>query len=138
MATHPSHALNHIHLILTAWVSDSPMTTDEGIAWLRSLVTLIDMQILLNAQAIYCEDLGNEGVTGLVGLTTSHASFHSWHDVPRPFVNLDIYSCKTFDVSKVIEFVKDTFMMTEYSYLLIDRENGKNEIVDQGRFRCKQ
>lgn len=123
------HSLNHIHLILTAWVRQSPMTDLEGEDWLRGLVDVINMQILMNADAIYCEDLGNEGVTGLVGLTTSHASFHSWHDVEKPFINFDVYSCKTFSVDDVIDYIQKTYPMTECSYMLIDRENGKNEIL---------
>ncbi len=125
--------LNHIHLLVTAWVDNPPMTADAGTDWLRELVDIIDMQILMNAQAIYCEDLGNEGVTGIVGLTTSHASFHSWHDAPRPFINIDVYSCRDFDTTKVFEHLRKVWDMKEASYLLIDREDGKNEILAKGR-----
>ena len=125
--------LNHIHLLVTAWVDTPPMTADAGTDWLRELVDIIDMQILMNAQAIFCEDLGNEGVTGIVGLTTSHASFHSWHDAPRPFINIDVYSCRSFDTDAVFEHLRKEWGMHEASFMLIDREDGKNEVLAQGR-----
>jgi S-adenosylmethionine/arginine decarboxylase-like enzyme len=71
--------LNHRHIIVTAYCSNCPTSVEAGETWLRKLVDIVGMQILFDAKAIYCEDLGNEGVTGVVGLTTSHASFHSWH-----------------------------------------------------------
>lgn len=125
------HTLNHLHLLVTAFVDRSPLTAQAGEAWLRKLVDIIDMQILMDAQAIYCEDLGNEGVTGIVGLTTSHASFHSWHEAERPFIMADVYSCREFDPEAVFEHLKE-FGMTECSFMLIDRENGKYEVLKQG------
>jgi S-adenosylmethionine/arginine decarboxylase-like enzyme len=125
--------LNHIHLLVTAWVDAPPMTADAGTDWLRELVDIIDMQILMDAKAIYCEDLGNEGVTGIVGLTTSHASFHSWHDAPRPFINIDVYSCRSFSTDAVMEHLRSVWGMTEASFMLIDREDGKNEVLANGR-----
>lgn len=125
--------LNHIHLIVTAWGDRPPMTADEGNAWLLRLVELIDMQILMESRAIFCEDLGNEGVTGIVGLTTSHASFHSWHDAPRPFINLDVYSCRNFDTKVIFDHLKTQWGVGEVSYMVIDREDGRNEVLEQGR-----
>lgn len=123
---------NHIHLLVTAWVDLPPMTAQEGTDWLQKLVKIIDMQILMDAKAIYCEDLGNEGVTGIVGLTTSHASFHSWHDVARPFVSFDLYSCRTFSTEKVFEHLT-LWGCTKCSYMLIDRDPNLEsmQILDQ-------
>ncbi len=126
-------ALAHIHLLVTAYVTNPPQSAEQGAAWLRELVDIIDMQILMDAKALYCEDLGNEGVTGIVGLTTSHASFHSWSEVERPFISVDVYSCKAFETDKVMEHLHKGFGMHECSFMLIDREDGRNEVLANGR-----
>lgn len=126
------HELNHLHLLVTAYIDRPPLSAETGEEWLRQLVDLIDMQILMDANAIYCEDLGNEGVTGIVGLTTSHSAFHCWHLVERPFINFDVYSCKIFNPNIVFEHLKEEFGATEINFLLIDRNDGNNVIIDQG------
>jgi S-adenosylmethionine/arginine decarboxylase-like enzyme len=124
-------ALDHRHLIVTAFVSRPPMTVEVGQDWLRRLVKLVDMEILMDANAIYCEDLGNEGVTGVVGLTTSHSSFHSWHAAEKPFLNFDLYSCKDFSVDDVIEHLNE-FGITQCNYMVIDRNDGLNSVMESG------
>lgn len=131
------HDLHHIHLLVTAYVDRPPMSDTDGTNWLRKLVDVIDMQILMNAQAIYCEDLGNEGVTGIVGLTTSHASFHSWHNVIEPFISVDVYSCNTFDTQAVFQHMAEEWGMTYCDYMLVNREPHNLHIVEQGRYKVE-
>lgn len=124
-------ALDHRHIIVTAYVTNPPMTAEDGENWLRELVDIVGMEILFDANALYCEDLGNEGVTGVVGLTTSHASFHSWHAAERPFMNLDLYSCKDFLVEDVLNHLTK-FGAYECRYMVIDRNDGMNKVVNNG------
>lgn len=124
--------LNHRHMIVTAYCTDCPTSTEAGENWLRKLVDLVNMQILFDANAIYCEDLGNEGVTGVVGLTTSHASFHSWHMAEKPFLTMDLYSCRDFDTDLVLQHLEEGFGATRTHFMVIDRNNGINVIVEQG------
>lgn len=124
--------LNHRHILVTAYCSNCPTSVEAGENWLRELVDLVGMQILFDAKAIYCEDLGNEGVTGVVGLTTSHASFHSWHDAPKPFLTMDLYSCKNFSTDAVLDHLHEGFGAYQCNYLVIDRNDGRNEVVEQG------
>lgn len=119
----------HLHLIATVFVSRPPLTVEAGETFLRDIVETVGMEILLDAQVIYCEDLGNEGVTGIVGLTTSHASFHSWHLAARPFVSFDLYSCRSFNPNRVLEVLDQHFGLEEARWMLIDRADGLNEIV---------
>lgn len=125
--------LNHIHLLVSVFVNNPPMTASAGEEWLRELVDIVEMQILMDARAIYCEDLGNEGVTGVVGLTTSHASFHSWHAAPEPFINIDLYSCREFDTAAVLAHI-GKWGVERGSYILIDRSPSNPHIIDQGSF----
>lgn len=128
-----SHGLIHRHLVVTAYLTDPPMSAESGENFLRKLVSLVDMQILMDATAIFCEDLGNEGVTGTVGLTTSHASFHSWHGAERPFMSFDLYSCRDFNAHQVIRFINENYGCIEADYTLFDRNPGaRNKIIDTG------
>ena len=122
----------HLHLVVTAFVTNPPTSAQAGEDWLRELVRLVDMEILFDAKAIYCEDLGNEGVTGIVGLTTSHSSFHSWHLAEEPFLSFDLYSCRTFDLDIVFEHLRH-WGMTHCDYVLIDREPNQMKVIEQGR-----
>jgi S-adenosylmethionine/arginine decarboxylase-like enzyme len=124
-------ALDHRHMIVTAYCNNCPTSEQAGEAWLRELVDLVDMQILFDAKALYCEDLGNEGVTGVVGLTTSHASFHSWHLADEPFLTMDLYSCRDFDSEAVLEHLRRGFGAYRCHFMVIDRNNGINKVVEQ-------
>lgn len=124
----------HLHLVVTAFVTNPPTNAQQGEDWLRELVRLVDMEILFDAKALYCEDLGNEGVTGIVGLTTSHSSFHEWHvNVDEPFFQFDLYSCRNYDVETVFQHLQH-WGMTRANYILLDRDPSLKSIVvlDQG------
>lgn len=126
-------SLIHPHLVVTAYATNPPLSVESGETFLHELVDLVGMQILMDAEAIYCEDLGNEGVTGVVGLTTSHSSFHSWHAAERPFINFDLYSCREFDVGAVLAHLNHHFDCVEADYTLFDRAPGaKNKILAEG------
>jgi len=129
-----SHTLDHRHIIVTAYVSNPPLTVKSGEDFLHELVDLVGMQILMNANAIYCEDLGNEGVTGVVGLTTSHSSFHSWHMAERPFVNFDLYSCRDFSAEEVLKHIDKSFGILEATFMVINRNDGLNMVVEAGSY----
>lgn len=124
--------LNHRHMIVTAYCNNCPTSSEAGEVWLRKLVDLVEMQILFDAKALYCEDLGNEGVTGVVGLTTSHASFHSWHLAEKPFLTMDLYSCRDFSTEAVLEHLREGFAAHRIHFMVIDRNNGNNIVVEQG------
>jgi len=115
---------NHMHIIGNVFVSRPPLSAERGEEFLRELVARVGMTILMDSRAIYCEDLGNEGVTGLVALSTSHASFHCWHKVPKPFLNFDLYSCCTFDPKTVLDLVDEYFGLRGGEYLIVDRNDG--------------
>lgn len=123
--------LEHIHMIGTAKVSKPPMTAAEGEKWLRELVEKVGMEILIGPHAVYCDLKGNEGVTGIVCLSTSHASFHSWSEVDEPFINFDIYSCRHFDAATVVEHLS-VFEPTKIDYVILDRSGGQPVESERG------
>lgn len=46
---------------------------------------------------------------------TSGAHFYAWED-PQLFFSVDIYTCKAFDVRKVLDFTRDYFKCKELVY----------------------
>jgi len=119
---------NHKHLILNAKVKNPINCDKECEVWLANLVKLIDMEILVPPMAKYCDIEGNEGVTGVVIITTSHISIHIWPQQPQPYIRMDVYSCKDFDPKSVINYVHETMEIVEEEHVVIDR-NAKMQLI---------
>ena len=115
----------HKHLMLTALVDEAPQNPEVIVNFLNKLVKLVDMEIFMPAQAKYCDDPHNSGVTGVVVITTSHASIHIWDNVagnPYPgMLQMDLYSCKDYNAEDVLKFVEDYFGANIVSFQVIDR-----------------
>lgn len=114
---------NHKHFILNATVKNP--INDEATCnqFLTDLVKIIDMEVLVPATSKYCDIPGNEGVTGTVIITTSHMSIHIWPQQPNPYIRMDVYSCKDFDHSQVIDFVDKAMGIVQKGGCIIDRNN---------------
>lgn len=116
---------NHKHLILNAYVNN-PINDEESCKkFLLDLTKIVEMDVLIDPVAKYCDIPGNEGVTGTIVITTSHMSIHVWPQEENSYIRMDIYSCKDFDEKKVIDFVDQVMSVTAYGTMLIDR----NDIV---------
>jgi S-adenosylmethionine/arginine decarboxylase-like enzyme len=116
---------NHKHLILNAYVNN-PINDEESCKkFLLDLTKIVEMDVLIDPVAKYCDIPGNEGVTGTIVITTSHMSIHVWPQEENSYIRMDIYSCKDFDEKKVVDFVDETMNVTAYGTMLIDR----NDIV---------
>jgi S-adenosylmethionine/arginine decarboxylase-like enzyme len=109
---------NHKHLIVDLELEFGDQSPTFVESWLRELVSLVDMEVLIDPIAEYCDIEGNEGVTGIVVITTSHASIHIWEDALK--AKFDLYSCKDFDLDTVLNHCK-VLSAKRLSYLLIDR-----------------
>ena len=118
--------LNHKHIIVTATLRSPPQTATVVESWLASLVEKVEMKILMGPYAIRCDDLGNEGVTGVVVISTSHCSAHFWDTDCEPFVKFDLYSCKDFDPLVVLDHLK-VFDPVFVDAMVIDR-NSLNKV----------
>ena len=114
--------LDHKHLIMTAFLNDPPRESTTVTNWLIELVDKIDMKILFGPYVTRCDTEGNEGVTGVVCIETSHCSIHIWDTLEAPFMKFDIYSCKEFSVDMVLNHIKQ-FSPKSCEYGLLDRNN---------------
>jgi len=112
---------NHLHLIVRGFMVNPPTSEDVLNAFLSELVSRVRMEILTGPNSVYCNDLGNEGVTGTVVLSTSHASIHVWDKQDPALFQFDIYSCAEFTPAEVLEFMDSEFSLFDVSYIFIDR-----------------
>lgn len=108
----------HKHLVLTASVKDPTKDPEVIKVFLAELVKVVNMVTFLPPVAKYCDDPGNAGVTGVVVITTSHASVHVWD---TGLLQMDLYSCKEYDEMDVIKHIKVYFDIVNIDYQVIDR-----------------
>ena len=119
--------LEHKHLIIRAEVNNPP--TDEAWLhnWLSQLVEKIGMKVCRGPITAYVDMPGNEGLTGVVVIETSHIAIHVWDAVDPALVQLDVYTCSTLDKDIIFaELEQWDPVKVEYKYL--DREFGLKEV----------
>lgn len=120
--------LVHHHLIYQANVSPDFVQGSEEtfIDFLHTLLDIIEMECLIPAHV----KLSYQNAwTGLIGIITSHISFHYFVD--EGYLQLDIYSCKAFDKQKTVLFLNSFWNAHNVATLFIDREIGKNFTIEK-------
>lgn len=128
----------HLHLIIRAEITNPPGPNDCEYVneFMKKMVKHVRMQVMLDPITAWCNDEGNEGITSVVILTTSHSALHIWNlPAPSPSVmQFDLYSCAPFDVSEVLEFISEYFKVESAQYKFLDRENNLIDI-GTGQYR---
>lgn len=123
------------HVLITGYLAEAPgpAFVPELHDWFRRLVEAVDMKVLIDPICVWCDDEGNEGVTGMVGITTSHSSIHFWgsEDDKPAFYKFDLYSCKDFTLDAVAEMLKE-FGTTKFTYTVVDRTDDEHPVIDSG------
>ena len=114
--------LQHKHLLVRAEVNSPPLQDFDLEPELRSLVQHIDMKILSGPHTVWCPVQGNTGWSGTVIIETSSITFHSWTESHYPVIQLDVYSCKDFEIETVLMWLRQ-FEPERVDYKFIDREN---------------
>jgi|TARA_B110000261_G_scaffold161874_1_gene204249 S-adenosylmethionine/arginine decarboxylase-like enzyme len=119
--------LEHKHLIIRAEVSNPP--TDEAWLhnWLNTLVEKIGMKVCRGPITAYVDMPGNEGLTGVVVIETSHIAIHVWDAVDPALVQLDVYTCSTLDKDIIFKELEQ-WNPTKVEYKYLDREFGLKEV----------
>lgn len=128
--------LRHLELLVGIDCRTPPKDDVEAVAFLEFLIKRIDMNIakaetlLKNPQGYYCELPGNEGVTAVGILETSHTALHSWNLTYPGKLQFNLYSCKDFDIPYVISLL-NAYEILSGSYLVIDRDT-KLTVIGEG------
>ncbi len=122
----------HHHLILNAVVENDHTSVQTCRDWLNALVPKIHMNILVPANCIRCDDPGNEGITGTVVISTSHAAFHYWSpDSACPSrLSFCLYSCAPFDPDVVYAHVDEFWGIQSSRLKVFDRNWDILEITE--------
>ena len=117
-------ALDHKHLLIRAEVDNCPMRDNLGyvLDWMQSLITKIDMKLMQGPNISYVDQEGNRGITCMALIETSHIVLHIWDEQKPGLFQLDVYSCKSFDLNIVIKHLKDSYDVTKLQYKFLDRK----------------
>ena len=118
--------LDHKHLLLRAEVNNCPSEPQLSLvlAWMKKLIKTIDMNLLQGPNIAYIDQPGNRGITCMALIETSHIVLHIWDEQDPGIFQLDVYSCKSFDVNIVVDCLKNDFDVAKIEYKYLDRNHG--------------
>jgi S-adenosylmethionine/arginine decarboxylase-like enzyme len=117
----------HKHLIIRAEVMRPVVDPVVMDLWMDELITKIKMTKMMGPFTKYCGDEGNRGITSVAIITTSHIAVHMWDEVEPGMLQMDLYSCKDFDLNAVFEHLQ-VFQPRKAEYKYIDRETGLKQL----------
>lgn len=125
---------NHLHLLVKGYILKT--TKDEQVLnkWLSELVTKVGMNVISGPTSIYVYELGNEGITGTVVLSTSHAAVHIWDKENPSLIQFDLYSCKDFDPDIVLNHIDEMFGLEKGYWSFIDRNGDTFYEISNGKY----
>jgi hypothetical protein len=117
-------SVQHKHLLINAQITNPLDTYQEAIDFLDDLVESIGMKKLMGPLAEYVKTPGNQGVTAIVGIETSHIAFHIWDENMPARLQFDLYTCGPLDRALVLDKVIKRFDVIGGDYRIYDRETG--------------
>ena len=110
--------LVHHHLLYYAKVGEKK-TKKQLNSMFADLLIHLNMKCLIPPKLKFSYQ---KAWTGIMGIITSHISFHYW--TIEQYVQVDIYSCKKFDKIKAIKFLNSFWRANNNKAIFIDREKG--------------
>lgn len=119
--------IEHKHLIIRAEVLNPPKDEVWVQNWLTMLVDKIGMKVAKGPITAYVDVPGNEGITGLVAIETSHIAIHIWELLEPALVQLDVYTCSSLDKDMIFAELEQ-WNPTKVEWKYLDREFGLNEV----------
>jgi S-adenosylmethionine/arginine decarboxylase-like enzyme len=125
--------LEHKHLIIRAEITDPPYDAVDIKRWMKNLVEDIGMNVLMGPYAIYSDMQGNQGLTAVTIIETSHIAIHVWDECEPALMQMDVYTCSKLNINDVFKAIEE-FKPTKIEYKYIDRENGL-ELLDVGTLK---
>lgn len=128
-----SKILEHKHLIIRAELNNPPKCTTAIDIWMKNLVEQIGMKILKGPYSVYSEMVGNQGLTAVTIIETSHIAMHVWDEDEPALMQLDVYTCSTLNIEDVFRALEE-FDPVKVEYKYIDRENCLT-LLDKGTIK---
>jgi S-adenosylmethionine/arginine decarboxylase-like enzyme len=117
--------VEHKHLLVRAEVDNCPMKDELGyvLTWMNDLISKIDMKLMYGPNISYVDQVGNRGITCMALIETSHIVLHIWDESNPGLFQLDVYSCKSFDLNIVVESLRKSFSVRKIQYKFLDRKS---------------
>jgi len=124
----------HKHFILRAEVKHPPgeKAKQRIWNWMFFLIKDIGMKIMFGPEVRYVRTEGNEGLTAVAIIETSHVALHVWDKQDPPLLQLDVYTCGPFKPEVVLKAIKE-FIPTKIQWKYLDRESDL-KTVDIGQW----
>jgi S-adenosylmethionine decarboxylase len=113
-----------MHLIIDGYSSNQQILQDE--VSLRQMLDTLPPRIGMTKISEpfvfrYTGDKPEEwGISGFVFIAESHISFHTF--VELSYINIDVFSCRDFDIDKTMEYFQETLHLTKYKSYLVNRD----------------
>ena len=117
-------SVQHKHILINAKVNNPLNSYEEAIEFLNDLVAKVGMKVLMGPHAHYVTTPGNQGVTAIVGIETSHIAFHIWDEEQPARLQFDLYTCGALDKDVVLNAVRRKFDVVSADYRIYDRAEG--------------
>ena len=113
----------HKHFILRAEVKHPPGERDQQNIenWMSFLIKDIGMKLMFGPEVRYVRQEGNEGLTAVAIIETSHVALHVWDKQDPPLLQLDVYTCGPFKPEVVLKAIRE-FIPTKIQWKYLDRE----------------
>ena len=124
----------HKHFILRAEVKHPPGERDKQRIsnWMFFLIKDIDMKLMFGPEVRYVRQEGNEGLTAVAIIETSHVALHVWDKQDPPLLQLDVYTCGPFKPEVVLKAIRE-FIPVKIQWKYLDRETDLHT-VDIGQW----
>ena len=122
----------HNQLLVNGYTVSALKSEAAAVEWMQSLVDSIDMKTIQGPYASYVTKEGNQGLTCIVMIETSHIALHIW-DEPNPAeIQFDLYTCGELPIDKILKKLEDELGLIDYHYMVLERQTGFN-ILERNR-----
>lgn len=112
-----------MHLVIDGFGGDAEKMWDVGLVrdFLTNYPAMLGMNRITEPSVLEYNGprLEDSGVSGFVIIAESHISIHTFPY--RQYVNIDIFSCRSFDNSRALVDAKALFDLEEVRTWLLDR-----------------
>ena len=112
-----------MHLAVDGYGGDLEKMWDEEVvrSFLRDYPSALGMTKLCDPQVLtyHAPKEEDSGISGFVIIAESHISIHTFPN--RQYINVDVFSCKSFDDRRALQDVKDYFELHNVRTWVLDR-----------------
>jgi len=124
-----------MHLIIDGHNNNKQILQDE--AFLRQMLDSIPALIGMTkiSEPFVFRYVGKEpnewGISGFVFIAESHISFHTF--VEKSYINIDVFSCRDFDIEQAVKHFKEKLYLTKYKSYLVNRDWNTDDTTETNK-----